>query len=231
MKRAIALMLALLAGIATSVSLVCLSVEGMAFGRGFYQEQYRKLAQAEVIGVSSDDLMRVTDGLIGYLKGERGSMQSTAVVNGVSREVFNERELAHMVDVRALFALLRTVVVACGAVALALLLLSIAMGGTRKAGLGLMLGAGVFIALAGALVFLISRDFTSAFITFHHLFFTNDLWILDPANDILLMMVPQPFFEAISLRIALLSALALIAELALGCLLCIAGKRAKETKM
>ena len=39
---------------------------------------------------------------------------------------------------------------------------------------------------------------------FHHIFFTNDLWILDPATDMLINIVPEGFFMDTAARIALL---------------------------
>jgi len=44
-------------------------------------------------------------------------------------------------------------------------------------------------------------DFTSFWVSFHHLFFTNDLWLLNPETDVLIMMVPQQFFSDLVARI------------------------------
>ena len=38
---------------------------------------------------------------------------------------------------------------------------------------------------------------------FHHIFFDNDLWILDPSTDLLINIVPEPFFMDTAGRIAL----------------------------
>ena len=37
---------------------------------------------------------------------------------------------------------------------------------------------------------------------FHLLFFTNDLWLLDPATDLLIRICPQSMFAEMGLRIA-----------------------------
>ena len=39
---------------------------------------------------------------------------------------------------------------------------------------------------------------------FHQIFFDNDLWILDPATDLLINIVPEPFFMDTALYIVLL---------------------------
>lgn len=38
---------------------------------------------------------------------------------------------------------------------------------------------------------------------FHHIFFNNDLWLLDPATDLLINIVPEPFFVDTASYIAL----------------------------
>ena len=61
----------------------------------------------------------------------------------------------------------------------------------------------VLIAVA-ALSFL---DFGELFVRFHELSFRNDLWMLDPRRDYLLMLFPQGFWFDATLRIAALTAL------------------------
>lgn len=50
---------------------------------------------------------------------------------------------------------------------------------------------------------MISTDFTKYFVIFHHIFFNNDLWLLDPATDLLINIVPEPFFVDTASYIAL----------------------------
>ena len=54
------------------------------------------------------------------------------------------------------------------------------------------------------LIFIVSYaviDFNSFWNDFHHIFFTNDLWILDPGVDRLINMVPLNFFNGLVTRI------------------------------
>ena len=46
-------------------------------------------------------------------------------------------------------------------------------------------------------------DFTGFWIGFHELFFTNDLWQLNPANSIMINMFPETFFAGMVFRITL----------------------------
>ena len=50
---------------------------------------------------------------------------------------------------------------------------------------------------------MISTDFTKYFVIFHHIFFNNDLWMLNPDTDLLINIVPEPFFMDTAARIAM----------------------------
>ena len=52
----------------------------------------------------------------------------------------------------------------------------------------------VFLALTAVAGFLFSRDFNKYFVIFHHIFFNNNLWILDPAEDYMIRMLPEGAF-------------------------------------
>ncbi len=58
----------------------------------------------------------------------------------------------------------------------------------------LFFGTLLFFGTAAVLGLIISTDFSKYFIVFHHIFFDNDLWILDPSVDMLINIVPEPFF-------------------------------------
>ena len=64
-----------------------------------------------------------------------------------------------------------------------------------------------FFAACLALAAVISTDFSRYFVVFHHIFFDNDLWILDPDTDMLINIVPEAFFMDTALRIAIVFAI------------------------
>jgi len=60
---------------------------------------------------------------------------------------------------------------------------------------------------AAAIVFLgigFAIDFTACFRVFHEIFFTNDLWMFDPAEDYMIRMLPEGFFSDMVIRIGLI---------------------------
>ena len=47
-------------------------------------------------------------------------------------------------------------------------------------------------------------------VIFHHIFFNNNLWILDPAEDYMIRMLPEGFFYDMVMRIGSIFAVFLI---------------------
>ena len=46
-------------------------------------------------------------------------------------------------------------------------------------------------------------DFDSLFVTFHRVAFTNEGWLLDPRTDMLIRLMPTPFFISMGVRVLL----------------------------
>ena len=211
------------AGIFCALALILIwlitSVEIVAYGiPGYYEHEYRKYHVLDDAGIdmTMEDLLQVTDEMMAYLRGNREDLHVTTVIGGESREFFNEREIAHMEDVRALFlkGLLVRRIMAVLAVSLILF-----MALRKKKDTIYILArsfqavSAVLAAIALALGVLISTDFTKYFTIFHQIFFDNDLWILDPATDLLINIVPEPFFVDTALYIGLIFAVALLGVL------------------
>ena len=65
----------------------------------------------------------------------------------------------------------------------------------------------------------IQSDFTQYFTYFHEIFFNNDLWLLDPKTEILIQMMPEPFFIKAAIGIGLYYGSSLILMIVVGLLL------------
>ena len=83
----------------------------------------------------------------------------------------------------------------------------------------LSIGTGLFFLLSAGIAGIISTDFSKYFVVFHQIFFDNDLWILNPATDLLINIVPEPFFMDTAIRIGLLFAAMTVLFLAANLLL------------
>lgn len=173
--------------------------------QGFYQ-----FADTSPRGVPASAYPDYSKAITEYLLGKRDSLTVTAA-DGTPREGFSEKELAHMADVRGLVQGLSLFRYIAGGLALilgALYWVSARKKESREqifrglmngaaAGAYLLLGAILALALWGAF------NFTGLFVTFHKAFFHNDLWLLNPRQDLLIMLMPTPFFIWYAKQIAL----------------------------
>ena len=76
---------------------------------------------------------------------------------------------------------------------------------------GLQAGAAVTIIFLGSVMLWAMIDFNSIFYFFHIMSFSNDLWLLDPATDYLIMMFPEGFFfDSAILMVATIIAAAIV---------------------
>ena len=189
-----------------TITLLITSVEAVVYWTpGYFEQEYSKYNVTADVRMEMDDLLEVTDEMMAYLRGKREDLHVPTVVDGQPREFFNEREIAHMEDVRGLFLAALTIRRICVITAVlciaALALLKAPIASVLPA--SICVGTGLFFAIVCALAAVISTNFTKYFVIFHKIFFNNDLWILDPATDLLINIVPEPFFVDTAARIAL----------------------------
>ena len=113
--------------------------------------------------------------------------------------VLSEKEQTHMLDVRSLIRLAQTLSKGTMTVAAGIAVLIAWMSAlSKRKGLpiGILFGA-LLVALAAAVVYALlnMQGFEALFIRFHEIFFTNDLWLMNPETDILIRIMPQLLFE------------------------------------
>lgn len=190
------------------------AVEAVAYWTpGYYEKEYTKYqVLKDLPEMTMEDLLTVTDEMMAFLRGNREDLHVFTTMGGEYREFFNAREIAHMEDVRTLFIgglWIRRIGLLVIAVCAVFLWLWKDSRADRKKILStaipasLCMGTGVFFTVVLILIGIISTDFSRYFIIFHHIFFNNDLWILDPRTDMLINIVPEPFFMDTALRIAI----------------------------
>lgn len=169
------------------------SLQLLVFQPAYFHWQFSRYGIEEATGMEKQDLHDTIAEVMAYLHGKRDNLVVISRVRGEEREIFNEREKDHMVDVQNLFLTgfwVRNI-------SLLLLLFSLLIlyrKGSRILARALAWAAWLPLALGLLMSFIISLNFSRYFIIFHEIFFDNDLWILDPTTDILLQMVPEGFF-------------------------------------
>lgn len=194
-----------------------------------YRQEYEKYDVLSELDMTMDDVMYVTHEMMDYLRGEGDTLSVVTTVEGQEQDFFNEQDRFHMGEVRELFiGGLNIRFGACVAAVLCVLFLVITRADIKK-----VVPRSYWIALGvtGAAVILIGIaavvDFNAVFVQFHHIFFDNDLWIFDPAEDYMIRMLPEGLFYDMVMRIGAIFVVSLVVLLVLSFILKIADRRKK----
>lgn len=183
--------------------LTCLDVN--SFNHAFYKNEYDKLGVAEEIGISREELQKTTNVLLDYIQDKRDDLNVSATIHGQERQVFNEKEVMHMIDVKNLYLHAMNVKMITGIGFILFGLLGVlfdrknALKNSTEMFIMGTLSALTLIVFLGLYAMI---DFDQFWLQFHYIFFTNDLFLLDPTTDILIQMVPSQFFFDLVFRIA-----------------------------
>ncbi len=165
-----------------------------------YKYGFEKYGVSQTTGLTPSELERAGSGLISYFNSGEEYISLSVMKDGKPFELFNQREIIHLRDVRGLIwldyrLLLGTLVYVLAYVGV---YLSWQKGRHRhKLTWRIIGGSGITLILmlalgAGALL-----NFDQLFLQFHLFSFANEFWQLDPTRDYLIMLFPQGFwFEA-----------------------------------
>ena len=209
--------------VARAIFIVCLPIFlftasiGIAFNSPrLYDYGFNKYDISKVTGISQPELNRAARALISYWNSSDEYIDIAVEKEGHSFVLFNEREVVHLKDVKNLvhldyIVLAVTGLYVIGCVVFAfwyrrpLYLKDLAVAGFG----GGLLGLGTLVVLGGmALV-----DFDGFWAQFHLLSFANDLWLLDPRYDYLIMMFPEGFwFDSVLIVAVFMAFLALLSS-------------------
>ena len=218
--------LALALGLATLIFILILTaLHAVGTNDALYFREQTAARVLPAAGVSEDDLKRLDDALADYLAGRPTALFSEDVnrrdtevavmhvdVNGADRPAFNAREIKHLQDCAGLFRLLRKV--RGRLIPWAVLLIALGawlLQERRPIRLAAWLSPLPLLIPLGAFAIWALRDFDAAFVFFHHVLFSNNLWQLDPATDLLIRICPESMFMHMGARIGLWGLAAMIA--------------------
>ncbi len=211
--------------VALMLILILTALHAVGTDAGLYYAEQMKAGILPQAGISEEDLRMLDGRLAAYLAGDGNALDegggvAPVEVFGQTQPAFNAREMAHMEDCFKLFALLRkvrrrlipwAVLLAVGGAYL--------LGDRKKARRCACLAPLILLLPLGAFGVWAAVDFNGAFTFFHRVLFTNDLWLLDPATDLLIRICPASMFMAMGLRIGLWSLAAVVGVPALAILL------------
>jgi integral membrane protein (TIGR01906 family) len=193
------------------------SVRVVFSDRNFMLQGFRDNEVGLTTGLADPELQRIADAFIAYFQAPPGQLQMQVTAFGQSRPLFNDREIGHMQDVQALvqFFFRMQIVGAAAVIVRVLVAVGLDRGGAQMGrdmliSVGLML---IAIAVVGALAVI---NFDSFWTLFHEIAFRNGDWQFDPEHDYLIMLFPEPFWYAGTIRFVSLIAGQTVAVAVLG---------------
>lgn len=166
------------------------------FNLNFYKNFYQKENLAPKIGTTYEELIKNTTNLLDYLNHK-------TILN---LDWYTDKDILHMQDVRTLYSLsYKTMIFFIIVFTISTILLIILC---KKRTIFYITNTFnkvllAFIIVIGILSCIISYNFTSFWIKFHQLLFSNDLWLLSPDESNLIQMVPEEFFISLITKIIL----------------------------
>jgi integral membrane protein (TIGR01906 family) len=181
------------AGLSLAVSFVLASLLGLLYDDRFYEKQLKENS----VHIDGREMEHVR-ALLMFFKGEAEA----------EKGFYSEKELIHLDDVKRLldnayYAFLASLGLLIGALATLWIAdrnLSFLSRVVLVAGISLLI-----LLLGGGMLL---WNFDEAFIGFHHIFFSNDYWQLDPSTDHLIQLFPEPFFKSFAWSLALKAGIA-----------------------
>ena len=162
-----------------------------------YKYGFEKYNVSQTTGLAEVELEKAATELISYFNSGEEYISLSVIKDGETFELFNQREVAHLKDVKGLiwldyWVLLGTLIYTLGYAGVSLFWRRGRYW--RRLGWGIVSGGGITLALMLAMGLGTLLDFDQLFLQFHLFSFTNELWQLDPAKDYLIMLFPQGFW-------------------------------------
>jgi integral membrane protein (TIGR01906 family) len=164
-----------------------------------YTNGFEKYNVSQTTGLSETELEKAARGLINYYFHSDEEFISLEVLkDGEPFELFNQKEIAHLKDVKALVQLNSRLLLGT-AIYIGVYAGMCLFWRKRKywhnlawgTAFGSSITLGMIVALGvGAMV----GSFDQLFLQLHFLAFTNELWMLDPTRDYLIMLFPEGFW-------------------------------------
>lgn len=189
-------------------------------GKTWFRHEFGKYSVLEDVRgeMSMESAVGVLTETMDYLIGKRDDLEVTTTIDGQRQPFFSEREKTHMADCRVLVQ--KMIIIRRVAIVLAVVLFLAIKVLRRERAKRTIVNTYVVTSIAsiaglGFLWYKASNDFDTFFEKFHKIFFDNNLYVLDPAKDNLINLLPEGFFSDTAIAIAVLYLFATMALLLL----------------
>jgi len=189
------------AKIALVLLIICLpilllsgSIAIAANGQWLYEFGFEKYDVSRTTNIAPEELSKAASGLISYFNSNEEYIDVVVEKNGKPFTLFNERESIHLKDVKALFRLDYYLLGGTLFYTLIFLGVSLLAESKRRFRVGIMWGSALTLMIMVLLGAGMATNFEKLFRQFHLLSFANDMWLLNPATDYLIMLFPGGFW-------------------------------------
>ncbi len=182
--------------LATAFTILQISINN----REYFRSRQAELMTHLQTGMSQEDNFDAFMRMIDYMEGRIDTIQVEKEVDGVVREVYNEQEVLHMIDVRNLYkacGIVRFVFFALSAVLIIVSAIIVKSDFVDVLARGYIIGVIILLIIIACLGIYAAIDFDSFWTSFHKIFFTNDLWLFDYSKSLMIRMCPLELFSGI----------------------------------
>ena len=174
-------------------------------------ETHKNLHTSIRLNLGEKDLKYVIDNVFYYLKSDNDNIDLIINVSGKNEHIFTNDELIHLKDIKSLynnFLNFTKVLFVCFFISLILSFVCKVNIIKNIKTIIIIIVISVFLILI--LFLLLMYNFNSFWFYLHKLLFNNDLWMLDPLNDKLIMLFPRQFFVISICKISICYIISLI---------------------
>ncbi|MGB9750001.1 MAG: TIGR01906 family membrane protein [Caldisericia bacterium] len=167
----------------------------IGFSKNYYLYEFNRIKPELKLNVDPKFIRYAAQVIPEYLSGKRDNLDIPGFKN-----FFNEKETKHMEDVRNIFKYVILLTIFIGIIIFLLI--------NKKDLPNIFLFS--FIPIILFLILYLFIPFDELFTNFHLILFKNDLWLLDPNIDRLIVLLPEDFFIRALQKILIFTSVALI---------------------
>ncbi len=175
----------------------------------FYEFEFNKNNTSLKTGINHSDLFIVVDNIQDFFNGKSNEkIHMTTYINGIEKNLFNSKEIRHMIDVKNLILNIKFFNYLLWTTVIVILLIKISLSKDKILNTFRVIAKSYFIYSVSILIsalILLALSFRWIFYFFHIISFNNNLWILDPRTDYLIKIFEEVFFMDAAILIGILT--------------------------